>query len=181
MDTTEMLDRIKEKDFKALFQLTEDYGWNLYSRLRKRFSDPELVNAAFNETISDFCSDLSGNDGKDAIESLLYAYAEKVCRRMEQAPKCSIAFSSPAAEFPNGFPNDAPDDFPNPAPAKKGKPEKRERRRGGFGFALCVLILLVGIAAALWVILGLLMDMQLIPYLDLGYSWFNMHVAPWFS
>ena len=104
MDTTEMLDRIKAKDFKALFQLTEDYGWNLYSRLRKRFSDPELVNAAFNETISDFCSDLSGNDGKDAIESLLNAYAEKVCLRMEQAPTCSIAFSPTTAEFPNGFP-----------------------------------------------------------------------------
>lgn len=48
------------------------------------------------------------------------------------------------------------------------------------GFVLGILILGVGILAALWVILGLLMDMNLIPELDLGYSWFNANVASWF-
>ena len=37
-----------------------------------------------------------------------------------------------------------------------------------------------GILAALWVITGLLMDMGFLPDIDMGYSWFNMNIAPWF-
>ena len=40
--------------------------------------------------------------------------------------------------------------------------------------------LFAGILAALWVIAGLLMDMGFLPYIDMGYSWFNMNIAPWF-
>ena len=64
---------------------------------------------------------------------------------------------------------------------KKAKKAKRPVSGSGrFGFGLCVALLVLGMAAALWVILGLLMNMNLIPQIDLGYEWFNLHVAPWF-
>ena len=164
MDTTEMLNRLKSRDFKAYYQLTETYGWRLYSRIRNRVNDSEKADDVYNKTLSDFCKCLTDYEGDDAIESLLYACAENVCRRMEQMPENASQYVPSIQKFPGGSKE-------KPKPAKKS---------GGFGFALCVVLLLLGITAALWIILGLLMDMNYIPELDLGYHWFNVNIAPWF-
>lgn len=170
MDTTEMLNRIKTRDFRAYCQLTEDYGWKLYSRIRDRVEDGEKANAAFHETLSSFRGDLTDNDGDDAIEALLFAYAEKVCSRMEHP-------SGELAESPRSD-SETPTEVLRSGREKKAA--KRTRQPGGFWFGLCIVLLFMGMMAALWVILGLLMDMNFIPELDLGYSWFNMYIAPWF-
>ena len=45
---------------------------------------------------------------------------------------------------------------------------------------LAVILLCAGILLMLWVIAGLLMDLELLPPVDLGYEWFNRRIAPWF-
>lgn len=55
------------------------------------------------------------------------------------------------------------------------KPPRRKRR--GFLTFLLVLILLV----LLWVLVGVLMGFGYVPEIDLGYSWFNLRVFPFFS
>ena len=57
---------------------------------------------------------------------------------------------------------------------------KAEKRPWSAGRLAAAIALFAGILAALWVIAGLLMDMGFLPYIDMGYSWFNMNIAPWF-
>jgi len=66
------------------------------------------------------------------------------------------------------FASKRPEETPAPAKAKK---------RGGFQRVLVVLLLLV----LLWALVGVLMDVRLIPAFDLGYRWFNATVFPLFS
>lgn len=173
METLEMLNRVKSKDSKAFCQLTEDYGWKVYSCIRERIGDADQVNAAFHETFSDFSSDLTSQDGSDAVEALLLAYADRVCSRMENAS------AKPAKAAPYAVP--VPEAFRAEPSAEKKKTKEPGHGQGRIWFGLCVAVLLLGIAAAVWTILGLLMDMGYVPELDLGYSWFNVHIAPWFS
>lgn len=43
-----------------------------------------------------------------------------------------------------------------------------------------LVLLTVAALALLWTIVGLLMDIRIIPEMDFGYEWFNMNVAAWF-
>lgn len=180
MDTIEMLNRIKTRDFKAYCQLTEDYGWKLYSRIRERFDDAQKANAVFNETLSCFCSDLTDHEGDDALDALLLAYAEKVCSRMEQNEQ-QTELQNVQQNREEQFVSEVPDDSEDIMEEETAPPKKdKVSTRGSFGFRLCIFLLLLGILAVIWIILGLLMDMNLIPQLDLGYTWFNANIAPWF-
>ncbi len=44
-------------------------------------------------------------------------------------------------------------------------------RKGGFGFYVCLTLLIMLIALCLWVILGLLMELGIIPHFNLGHGW----------
>lgn len=62
-------------------------------------------------------------------------------------------------------------------PAKPtAEPEKKRRRGGFFRFLLFLLLLIL-----LWALIGVLMDIRLIPLYDLGYRWFNETIYPLFS
>lgn len=50
-----------------------------------------------------------------------------------------------------------------------------------FWFCLALVLLLVLIGVCLWVMLGLLMEIGLIPYLDLGHSWMMNRITNLFS
>lgn len=151
MDTNELLNRIKQRDPNAYLQLTKAYGWKLYSHLRTQFDDPKMADAAFTETLTNFYNTIAEGNGDDAVEMLLMAYGDMTCQQMKNTQDSQ-------------------------KPASMAQPAKS----GGFGFGLGVGILVLGILAALWVIVGLLMDMSILPNLDLGYSWFNANIAPWF-
>ena len=100
-----------------------------------------------------FYDGLSENTGQGSIESLLYETADRFCRAQYPNPK--IAKSANA----------------NPV---KQKPADRVI------FWPVFLLLIILNCGCLWVIAGLLMDMGILPVIDLGYSWFHMNVFPWF-
>jgi len=56
---------------------------------------------------------------------------------------------------------------------------KEEKKHGGSGIVLAVLILFV--LAFLWLLAGILMDLKIIPFVDLGFSFFNQHVFNFFK
>lgn len=58
------------------------------------------------------------------------------------------------------------------------QPAKQKKSKVGLFFGIGGLSL--GILAALWVISGILMSLDILPDFDLGYQWFNMNIAPWF-
>ena len=66
------------------------------------------------------------------------------------------------------FASKRPEEMP-----ERAKPKKRN----GFQKVLVMLLLLV----LLWSLVGVLMDVRLIPAFDLGYRWFNATVFPLFS
>lgn len=151
MDSMELLKRIKNRDMNAYLRLTNDYGLKLYSHLRTRLDDKDAVEEAFKRTLNSFYQSLTADDDQDPIDAILCAYADRTCEQMRQ----EAASINPTVQ-------------------------KASRRSGNVGFVIGITILGLGILAAAWVIVGLLMDMNLIPGFDLGYEWFNSNVTPWF-
>lgn len=150
MDPNQLLNRMKERDMVAYHDLTQHYGWKLYSYLQTRFQNKEQVDAALNETLHQFYNTVAGSD--DAIEALLISYADQTCRNMMQNQ------SMPAAALP----------------------KKKSGKAGRIIFAVSLCFLLLCIFGAIWVIIGLLMDLGIMPEVDLGYSWFSANIFPWF-
>ena len=181
MDTVEMLSRLKSKDYEAYQQLTEKYGQTLYSYIQGRLDDRKKIHAVFQETLSDFCSIIADPADKDVVEYLLLTFAEKNCDKTEPAKEVPAA-SPPAVRAAEEEMQES-----EVLPSSEIFAHKEEKKTSGpgsgsgkLGFRVAASLLILGIAAALWVILGLLMDMELIPQINLGYEWFNLHVAPWF-
>lgn len=71
-------------------------------------------------------------------------------------------------------------DEPAPRPYKKNYADKSSKsapkKTNGFLNVFSVVLLVVLILIFLWLVAGILMDYQIIPYFNLGYSWFNEHV-----
>ena len=151
-------------------QLTQDYGWKLYSYLREQLDDKDAADEAFNRTLTGFYNSLAVKSGDDAVETLLYAFADQTCSQMSAERNVPAhTMMIPESET-----------VPQAATPISSNPAQRKKKSGRFGFVLGVTVLMIGILIAGWVIVGLLMDMGLLPELDLGYSWFNANFAPWF-
>lgn len=158
----DLLIRMMHRDVNAFMEMSEKYSWSVYSVIRARISDKNKVESVFNETMNGFYNGLHNSGCEDPMEALLQMYAEKVCQ---------ISFSEPV--------NDVKLEHPvyrisEPAASQPKK------KKGSFLYSICVFFLVLAIIAVIWVILGLLMDMNLIPGYDLGYNWFNSNVLPWF-
>lgn len=56
-----------------------------------------------------------------------------------------------------------------------------KKKKHGFLTALAITLLSVIILCGVWVILGLLVSMNVLPHFDLGFEWFNQNVFRLFS
>ena len=162
MTRDDLLNRLMRHDMDAYLEMTDKYSWSVYSLIKSRISDKSKAELIYNETMNGFFQGLSGTKGNDALEVLLLMYADKVCHaNMGEAD---------AAVMGNHE-------------CRKRKTESgagASGKNGGFLYYICVWLLILAIVLVIWVILGLLMDMNLIPYYELGYTWFNTNVLPWF-
>ena len=160
MENTDLFQRIQANDQEAFRQLTDEYGWKVYSRIRKRTADREKADLIFKRAFADFFESMKDSDTEDVIEAMLCVYAAMAADDIEKAEETG---SEDAAVLPE-------------------VPEKKKKRSffSNLIYTLNVLLLLAGIVIALWAMAGLLMDLNILPELDLGYSWFNAHIANWF-
>ena len=191
MSDLELLNRIKGKDREAFVELMRKYGASLYSRMLSKLGDRQLADAAFKETMVGFYKSLTENEGDDAISALLCGYADNVSDRMlgdyfehmventancvESAELKKLRLPVPEVkqesetenaqtmpDYTEKYVNDYPDSF----------------SRGGWIFAVSLLSTCALIVV--WIIIGLLVGMDVLPGLDLGYTWFNENIAEWF-
>ena len=189
-DTNDLLNRAKQKDIDAYMQLMYMYGSKVHKRLLEQIGDRNLADAAFQKTTTGFYKMLTKNPDEDAVETILNFYADCMVRQTVTQNIPNTTESRPeqrAVIKPEEQPQRKPQETPPEQiahadePAEQ-RPEKRKQKKkkksGSVGLTIGIVLLILGILAVLWIIAGLLMDMHVLPELDLGYSWFDTHIAP---
>lgn len=167
--TKELFKKIKGRDRESFDMLSQNYGWKLYSYIRKNTSDRAAADRIFSETFQNFYDLLNGYQGDDPIEAMLFGCADQlVADGGEASPKLPKDMGQWAIGHEAGF--------SLPEVELKEAPAKKETLGMKLFYGLCIILLIIGIAAAIWIMLYMLMSMNLIPQVDLGYIWFNEHV-----
>lgn len=173
MDETKALfKKIRGRDKRSYEALSDAYGWKLYSHIRSCTDDREKADRIFSQTFSAFYNELQHYEGEDPIEAMLFACADRIgCKAREDEEK--------AAEIgPWALGHEM--NFMLPKVDSAVLAEKKEPLWLKIFYGLCIIVLILGILAAVWVMAWMLMSMNLIPEYDFGYSWFNLHIADLF-
>lgn len=185
MDTQEILSKIKQQDKQAFRRLITEYGKGLYLKLYAESGDSDAARQATKAAFTELYLALNSQQSPDIIESLLYSIGERRQKEILQAQTMKMAgeyleevkdltaVKAAVEESTEPVCDAEPvSDMPIAAePAKAGKK--------GMDFWQVVLVLLI--AAGLWAAVGALMGAGHLPKYDLGYSWFNMNIADWFT
>ena len=157
---------------KVVESMSQDRGSPLSEGGRKSCSEavntvPEIPRITFQKQLAD-----------PSAPEAPHISNEEVCRAGSSAGHGNSGDSAPSSAKDRHNNSSLPD----PPAISSGADVKKNRRFSLSSFLLIMLIVLlsVGILAVLWTITGLMMDMGLIPEYDLGYSWFNINIAPWF-
>ena len=170
--TRSLFQKIRGRDRDSFEKLSEAYGWKLYAHIRSSTPDREQADRIFAETFPVFYDMVESYEGDDPIEAMLFSCADRACRAQALSAREKQNLGPWTIAHEAGF------SLP-PVEEKLFKKEKEPLFLRIF-YGLCILILIAGIAAAVWIMLWMLMSMNLIPSLDLGYSWFNANIADLF-
>ena len=143
-DTRELFNKIKKNDKESFHILTENYGWKLYSYIRRNVEDRETADRVFSDALSRFHDTMAKQqDCQDPIEAMLYVCADQVNPDMEPPQQDDLSqLQLSRAE--------------KKAPEKTG-PEKKHGIGSVIGnifFGICVVVLILAILAALWFLFG---------------------------
>lgn len=208
MELSEIMRRIRLGDREALKELIARYGGGVYKRALAKTGDKALAKEITQKTFAELVTMLqkSGDDEgwqlwldtlagrnidtlarmksdvsyvKNELERELYE-PERPAPAVQQPYAPRETYRAPSYERP------APRRQARPAPAQRRPQPARddlwepEKRRGGFGYGLGVLILILLCLLLLWAAAGICMNMGFLPRCDLGFSWFNANVFPFF-
>ena len=164
--------KIKGRDKRSFEVLSDAYGWKLYTHIRSGTEDREKADRIFSQTLSVFYNELQDYDGEDPIEAMLFACADRIgCKNREEEVKSAEIGPWTLGQEANFM-------LPNVDGVIINQIKEPLWLKIFYG--LCIIILIFGILAAVWVMAWMLMSMQLIPEYDFGYSWFNLHIADLF-
>lgn len=166
----DLLERMMQRDTEAFLELTDRYGWMLYSEIRRKVPGKAEADRVYDETMRQFYGSLQNSACEDPIEAMLCAFADKIAETQGITytpfiPKLAeYAIQPPAVQVP----------------VLEEEPEKTApKRKGRFWRRLGWFLALVGFAAVVWVGVGLMMEAGILPYYDLGYSWVSSIAANW--
>jgi len=160
MSYSDLLNRMMEKDTDAFLELTDCYGWALYSEIRKKHSDKTVADRIYNETMNRFYHCLQNSSCDDPVEALLCEFAEQIS----------------AGSVSNNIVSAAMDEAPPHIQLHHAPKETVAKNRISFWTILGILLVFAGISVTIWIIAGFLMVMQAIPFVDLGHSWFYTQI-----
>lgn len=162
----DLLDRMQSKDAQAFLELTNRYGWSVYSAILSKHKNPAVADQIYNETMNAFYHSLADSPTEDPIEALLCGFAGLI------SPE-NLNFEQTILQNP-----DAPPTVQLcQKPVLSGQPFRPTAKWRGFRYFLGNLMITMAIAAVLWYMAALLMELGLIPPNDLGYSWFASNVG----
>jgi len=171
MSDLDLLDRIKDNDPEAFLELTERYGWSVYSVLREKYADHTVVDKAYNETMNTFYYSIANSDTEDPLEAVLCAFASNTSHMLVPSQRNSTEHCTD--QIP-------PVIYLRQQETKAERFVDKRQKKNSFWCHLSLFLAVAAIVVILWGILGLLMDMNLIPFYDLGYSWFHANVMQLF-
>lgn len=161
MSYSDLLERIQRNESNAFLDLTDRYGWAVYSAIREKYPDKDTAAKIYNETMNSFYHSLSEAQAEDPLEAILIASAAKISPDV-------LCLDSSFIETEDGIPQ-----------IQLHRKEvilqnvKSRKKKKGFGFYFCMFVILIFCIGTIWCAAGLLMKMNLIPYYDLGYSWLS--------
>lgn len=168
MDYTDLLDRIGSKDSDAFLDLTERYGWSVYSVIREKYPDHAAADKIYNETMNLFYHRIADASVEDPLEALLCLLAELIAEKETQFCRdhsdLQLGTAAPAIYLDN----------------KEERSNSKHRKKNKFWIGLVMFLVLSIMAAVIWCGIGVMMSMDYIPYCDLGYSWFNANIIQFF-
>lgn len=169
MSYIDLLERIKGNDTEAFLEMTDRYGWPVYSAICQKYSDPVLADRVYNETMNAFYHSISSSSSEDPLEDILCAFANRISpeKLVFELPISSREITPPDIQLNR---NQLSDSY------------SVKKVHIGDRFMQCIgfLIVLAFFAVTLWLILGLLMIMEIIPYVNFGYNWFFGNIVRFF-
>ena len=170
MSYTDLLERMMQRDTDAFLEMTDRYGWALYSEIRKKYPQKAEADKIYDETMKAFYRSLQNPTCEDPMEALLCGFADSLSGRN--------GASLPSVEAGTLTEDLQPPRVELPA-SERTAGRKAPKRKGGLWFRLGMVLVLIGFVAVIWIGLGLMMEAGMIPYYDLGYSWFSVFAARW--
>lgn len=144
-----------DRDSAMYLELSDKYGWQLYSYLSEKTQNPKDLPAIYEKAMRSFYKKVCSGNSEKELETVLFETADQILRNTD-----SVVTDNSSGAI--------------------SKTKKAEKEGGGFLFWLAFLLLLLLNVFCLWAIVGLLMNMGFLPVTDLGYSWFHENVAPLF-
>ncbi len=169
MSYCDLLERMMQKDTDAFLELTDRYGWALYSDIRKKYPNRETADRIYDETMQQFYRSLQNPACEDPMEALLCAFAEKI----------GAAKGVPAAPENTELQDDIQPLAIRLQPSKADIRATARKRKNSIWFKLAMVLVIAGFAAVIWIGVGLMMEAGMLPYYDLGYTWFASIAAGW--
>lgn len=167
MYNDDLLVRLAHRETDAFAELSDRYGWSVYNHIRKTYSDKETADKIYMETMQRFYDCLTGSDCEDPVEALLRAWADHTAYKKG---------------YSSGCPYWDPDEFSTARKVQRLMETRNacdEKKKLGFGRILGIILLILLLTVSIWIIVGFLMEMDILPYYDLGYAWFCSMVEPW--
>lgn len=165
----DLLERLQNRDSDAFLELTDRYGWSIYSAIKQNYPDPAAADRIYNDTMNAFYHSLADSSEDDPVEALLQGFATLISRE-------KLNFNSSSLQDRSAPPPIMIREEPVFAETVQAIPPKKT----GIFHVLGNLLLVVAIAAVLWYIAALLMELKVIPYCDLGYSWLDANILQLF-
>ena len=171
-ETRALFKKVKGRDRQSFDALSDHYGWKLYSYIRRNAKDRAEADRIFSDTVALFYDSLESYEGSDPVEALLFSCADRA-RGFRGNPEGE-------AEKIGQWTMGREADFSLPPVDPSAFRREKEPLWLRIFYSICIVLLIAGILAAVWIMLYMLMSMNLIPGMDLGYSWFNAHIADLF-
>lgn len=189
-DKTQQLAHDGNRD--ALREIYNEYSREVYAMIHSALIDDESTHAATKQVFLNLFREIMHSDSDIKIASRLTELTNDEIRisriaggdLSKDALRADFRVSERTASADDntldtdtdddGFEDDEEPFDEEPAP-RRPKPAKKAKKSNGFLNVLSVILLVVLILIFLWLVAGILMDYQILPYFDLGYKWFNEH------
>lgn len=187
MEEKDLLQRVQKGDEAAFRALFHTYAEPAYQLLLQKCGDKALARALLKRVFEDVYRGLKEREDADPTALWINALAEKridahlfyqketnaVWQTLSSQPALPQAAQPGPGEVPLP-PEPVPVQPVSAAASTAHAAGPARKRRGGRAALLCVLVAMT--VCVLWVMAGLLMDVQALPKIDLGYDWFNTAV-----
>lgn len=170
MSYCDLLTRMMQKDTDAFLELTDRYGWPLYSEIRRKHPNKAEADRIYNETMQYFYHCLQNAACADPVEALLLAFSDQIAEKLDHSDEI---FMNTEQEWNMNPPYIQLDQ------TKADLYVAVSKKKRNTWFRLGILFVLMGFATVVWLGLGLMMEAGKIPYYDIGYSWFLDMVSCW--